>query len=710
MLPSGTAGAPSGSRASRSRLLLTRARFLAEASRLLAQSLDYEATLATVAKLATPELGAWAIVDLVEDDRTIRRLAVVHPDPAKQALARELERGYPPAVEDALGAPLVLRTRAVELVPEVPDALLVAAARDARHLEILRALGMGSFMVVPMVARGEVLGCITFVSAGAGRRYDADDLVLAEDLATRSALAVDNARLYREARLARGDALAAQGEAERGRGAAETARADADRARTDAVEFGLRAQDSERAKSEFVSTMSHELRTPLNAILGYADLILAGVAGPVTEEQRAYLGRQQAAGRHLLGLVNDVLDIAKADANRLLVTRELADAREAVRGAVAMVLPQAATRRVALSVENAPGAGNGAAAEAQGRAGRLAYLGDPRRVEQVLINLLTNAVKFTPAGGRVEVGFERRVGALGAAPGGSADVRERGSREPDGGREAAALPTWLLVHVRDTGVGIPPEAQERVFEPFVQLEPSRTRTAGGSGLGLAISRRMTRLMDGDITLESRAGEGSTFTVWLRAVPVEAAAVDDAADRGSAVPGDRRGPERLTRGLYEVGDALLRAIDGVVLRYSERVRGDPAIPAAQDAPWTELANHAATLLTDVAQALGVIEEAAGGPAPLMRIGEEIRAVVSDRHGARRAQLGWTPEGLERDADILEEEVAAGVARALPADPAFPVAEGLEIMGKLLTRSRTIARAALHREHGLTPDREPGAGER
>ncbi len=724
-----TASTPESTAASRR--VLERARFLAEASRLLAQSLDYEATLATVASLATPEFGAWCLVDVVESDGepsgvepgptagpTVRRLAVVHADPAKQALARELERGYPPAGEDPIGAPVVLRTRESQLVPEVTDELLVAAAHDARHLAILRALGMGSFMVVPMVARGAVVGSMTFVSAGAGRRYDADDLVLAEDLASRCALAVDNARLYREARRARGEALAARSEAERGRGAAELARADAHRAQGEAVEFGLRAQESARAKSEFLSTMSHELRTPINAVLGYADLLLAGVVGPVPDAQRRYLERQQAAGRHLLALVNDVLDVAKADADRLLVTRERGDARDAVRGALTMVQPQAIARQVALDVD-APAAvpeGGPRAAVVGPAAPGVAYLGDPRRVEQVLINLVANAVKFTPPGGRVGVAFERRTGALGTGAlgtgAGDINAHHRGGAEgagaahpgPDRGRVEAALPAWLLIHVHDTGVGIPAEKQELVFEPFIQLEPGRTRAAGGSGLGLAIARRIARLMDGDVTLASRVGEGSTFTLWLPAAPDLAPDAGTASGAGASTeapgpapdPGDRRGPERLTRGLYEVGDALLRAVDGVVLRYSERVRVDPAIPAAEEAPWTELADHTATLLTDVAQALGVVEEATGAGAPLMRVGEEIRAVVAERHGQRRAQLGWTPEALERDSDILDEEVRAGVQRALPPDPAFPVAEGLAIIGKLLRRSREIAHAALLRE--------------
>ena len=263
--------------------------FLAEVSRCLAESLDYETTLATVAGMSLPYLGAWCIVDVCIGDEGIRRLAVLHPNPAKQALARTLHERYPPRADDLLGAPRVIRTGRPEVVLDVSDAALRDAAHDAEHLRLLRELGIGAYVIVPMVARGQVVGAMTFVTVEAGRRFGDLDLVLAEDLASRAALAVDNARLRREAIEARQDAAAAQAAAE-------------------AVS---------RAKSEFLAVMSHELRTPLNAITGYVDLIEMGLHGPVTPEQRSDLERIQRSQRHLTGLINGVLNYSRLEAGAL---------------------------------------------------------------------------------------------------------------------------------------------------------------------------------------------------------------------------------------------------------------------------------------------------------------------------------------------------------------------------------------------------------
>jgi GAF domain-containing protein len=207
--------------------LQARFAFLAEASRCLADSLDYDATLSTVAGLALPHLGAWCIVDIVEEEPddalaprppdgtvdarsdTIRRLAVLHPDPGKQALARELHERYPPAAEDFVGAPRVIRTGRPEIVLDVQDAALEAIAQDAEHLRLLRELGVRAYVIVPMVARGRMVGAITFVTADRGREFGDADLLLAEDLARRCAMAVDNARLYHAAVTARAAATAA---------------------------------------------------------------------------------------------------------------------------------------------------------------------------------------------------------------------------------------------------------------------------------------------------------------------------------------------------------------------------------------------------------------------------------------------------------------------------------------------------------------------
>ena len=174
-------------------------RFLSKASTLLSSSLDYRETLASVARLAVPRLADWCVVDVVEVDGSLQRLAAEHEDPEKVALARRLQERYPPDPDAPYGVNHVVSTGRSELVPEIPESGLDEVARDEEHRELLRTLGLKSYMVVPLVARGRMLGAISFVSAESGRRYGEEDLELAEDLARRAALAVDNARLYEEA-------------------------------------------------------------------------------------------------------------------------------------------------------------------------------------------------------------------------------------------------------------------------------------------------------------------------------------------------------------------------------------------------------------------------------------------------------------------------------------------------------------------------------
>ena len=171
--------------------------FLIEASVSLSSSLDYRTTLASMARLAVPYLADWCVVDILEENGSLDRLALTHQDPEKVALARELEARYPPDPEAQRGVPQVLRTGRSELVTEIPEPLLDKAVRDVEHREILRKLGLKSYMIVPLVARGRTFGAITLVSAESERRYGQAELELAEDLARRAALAVDNARLYR---------------------------------------------------------------------------------------------------------------------------------------------------------------------------------------------------------------------------------------------------------------------------------------------------------------------------------------------------------------------------------------------------------------------------------------------------------------------------------------------------------------------------------
>ena len=259
------------------------------------------------------------------------------------------------------------------------------------------------------------------------------------------------------------------------------------------------AESANAAKDQFLAHMSHELRTPLNAIIGYAQLVEMGVGGPVTDLQRDYLTRLAVSSKHLLTLVDDVLDIAKTDAQQMTVAHEHGMSEPAIASAVADVEPQANSKGVAI-------VHGGSAGE------NVAYVGDEQRVRQILVNLLSNAVKFTPRGGTVTLGASLA------------------DEVPSAARFAGGGGPWACIRVADTGIGIPFERQSSVFEPFVQGESGLTRSRGGTGLGLTISRRLARLMGGDITLESAPGSGSAFTLWL---PAPRAASLDRATRAAA---------------------------------------------------------------------------------------------------------------------------------------------------------------------------------
>jgi signal transduction histidine kinase len=229
------------------------------------------------------------------------------------------------------------------------------------------------------------------------------------------------------------------------------------------------AEEANHAKSEFLAMMSHELRTPLNAIGGYAQLLEMGVRGPVTPEQREDLERIERSQRHLLGLINDVLNFAKLEAGRVQFVIDRVPMHDILLGVEALVLPQ--LRAKGLRYADA------------GDCGDIAVHADEEKTRQVLINLLSNAIKFTPAGGEVRL-------------------------------ECAVDDEWIHTTVSDSGVGIPADRLDAIFEPFVQVDRGLTSRQEGTGLGLAISRDLARHMGGDLTATSTAGVGSSFTLTL----------------------------------------------------------------------------------------------------------------------------------------------------------------------------------------------------
>jgi len=305
-----------------------------------------------------------------------------------------------------------------------------------------------------------VLGLVRLAGETAGF-YETEfgvSLFTVSSIVTFVVLVLWSARALRESDKERVDLLAmeknARAIAEKARAEAETARADAERANT--------------IKTDFLAVMSHELRTPLTAIMGYEELLSDGITGPVTELQRQQLGRINASARHLLGLIDEILTFARVDVGREQVRWESLSVNHTLSAAASLIEPMASAKKLKYTIELLD--------EDQ------VIQTDPTKFRQMLVNLLSNGVKFTEKG---EV------------------------------RLTAAVRTGVLeIRIADTGVGIDAGNIEHVFEPFWQAEQSATRKAGGTGLGLSVTRKLARLLGGEVTVASRAGAGTTFLLRL----------------------------------------------------------------------------------------------------------------------------------------------------------------------------------------------------
>jgi PAS domain S-box-containing protein len=417
--------------------------FLAEAGETLSASLEYEATLERFASLAVESLADYCLIDIVGDDGIVRRVATAHADPALDALTGELRR-FPPDLSKPEGIPKVLRTGKTEVVPRLTDEQLTSLTQGEEHRRLLERLDLKSFMTVPLVARGRVTGALTLAATGTERAYAPLDVALAEELARRAALAIENARLY------------------------------------------SRAQEVNRAKDEFLATLSHELRTPLTPIIGWTNMIRSGRLGAQDTGQGLDVIEKNA--HSLSRLINDLLDMSSILSGKMRIERAPVALDAVVREAIETVRPRADARRVALEITSANGGE------------RVSVNGDRTRLVQVFWNLLDNAVKFSPDGGRVRVRVEGENGAA-------------------------------RVHVEDEGAGVAREFLPHVFERFRQADMGTTRRHGGLGIGLALVKSFVEAHGGRVEVESEGDDrGTRFTVSLPAVTVPRE--QDAEDAGA----------------------------------------------------------------------------------------------------------------------------------------------------------------------------------
>jgi signal transduction histidine kinase len=397
--------------------------FLSEASKSIAALVDVESSMHRLARLCVSRFADWCVFYLVNEQREIQQIARAHRDPKMEPVLGELTASYPPDWWLPTASSRVLRLGTAEHLPNISQSDLETATRDPRHGELIRALGPRSAIIVPLESRGRMIGMIQLVRGAGQRGFTAHEFEVGQELARRAATAIDNSRLYDELRTA------------------------------------------DRQKDDFLAMLAHELRNPLAAI-DYATQ-LSSISPEQAANATDIIHRQV---RHLARLIDDLLDVSRITRDKIELKKEPIDAATILNRAAGTARPTIEKYKHQFVVEVT--------------AEKMPLFADPTRVEQIIVNLLTNAAKYTPEGGRISL---------------------------------AAFPedSEVVIKVKDTGIGIPKEMLPRVFELFTQVNPQIDRTKGGLGIGLTVVRRLTEKHGGTVSASSEGlGTGTEFTVRL----------------------------------------------------------------------------------------------------------------------------------------------------------------------------------------------------
>jgi PAS domain S-box-containing protein len=398
--------------------------YLSEASKTLASSLNYHDTLKAVAALGVPEICDWCAVDVLEDNGTINRLAVAHIDPKKVKWAWDLYKKDPPRMDKPSGVTQVLTTGESVFIPVVTDEMLVANAKNPEELALLRKINFASVMIIPLVVEGKSFGALTFVSTESKRHFSQADLSVAEEVANRAALAIHNARLFTD------------------------------------------SQNAIAIRDEFISVASHELKTPVTSLKMYTQIVLRQLEKQNDQILTNPVSKMNAQIDKLTMLINDLLNISKIQLGKLEFNEESFDLQTVLEDTIESVQPSTQTHTISL----------------KGNIKKQVW-GDKDRINQVITNLLTNAIKYSPQADKVQV-----------------IISEQKDK--------------ALVTVKDFGIGIEPEQQKKIFNRFYRVSGLEEKTFPGLGIGLYISSEIIRRHGGKISVSSVKGKGSEFSFTL----------------------------------------------------------------------------------------------------------------------------------------------------------------------------------------------------